>query len=121
MTSLRLYGLKRCSTCVKATRWLEEHGVAYEFIDYRDQPVDPDTLEQWSTQLSGWEKLVNRASTTWRNLPAEKKSPSSDAEWKSLIAEFPTLIKRPVAVSGATILGVGFNEKKFEDLVGKHA
>lgn len=121
MTSLRLYGLKRCSTCVKAMRWLEEHDVAYEFIDYRDHPIEPDTLKQWSAQLGGWEKLVNRASMTWRNLPDERKSPASDAEWKSLIAEFPTLIKRPVTASGADVLGVGFNEKKFTDLVGKDA
>jgi len=102
-------------------RWLEEHGVAYEFVDYRDQPIGPDTLEQWSNQLGGWEKLVNRASMTWRNLPAERKTPGSDAEWKSLIAEFPTLIKRPVTVSGADVLAVGFNEKKFTELLGKHA
>src|SRR3546814_13964475 len=68
MKTVQLYGLKNCSTCVKAMRWLEQQGVDFSFTDYRDNPVAPQALSAWAQELGGWEKLVNRASMTWRNL-----------------------------------------------------
>lgn len=117
MSTLRLYGLKNCSTCQKATAWLAQHGVAFEFIDYRDYPVAPDTLHGWATELGGWPKLVNRASMTWRNLPPERKTPQSDEAWLTLIAEFPTLVRRPVAADDNAVQ-VGFSEKKYAERFG---
>lgn len=116
--ALELYGLKRCSTCVKAMRWLDEHGIAYTFTDYRDQPIDPKLLSQWSQALGGWDKLANRASMTWRNLPPERKTPGSDAEWLALASEFPTLIKRPLMVRAGQVAALGFSEKKYSELIG---
>ena len=110
--SLTLYGLTKCSTCVKARQWLDAHGVAHTFVDYRDNPVAPEKLSAWAEALGGWEKLVNRASMTWRNLPAERKAPESSSEWLRLIAEFPALVRRPVAES-ADAVGVGFSEKAY--------
>ena len=66
MKQTTLYGLTKCSTCVKAREWLTEHGVDHQFIDYRDHPVPAATLKAWSGKVGGWEKLVNRASMTWR-------------------------------------------------------
>lgn len=118
MNTIRLYGLKRCSTCVKAMAWLNENGLPYKFTDYRDEPVPADVLHDWQAQLGGWEKLVNRASMTWRNLADERKSPQSDAQWQALIAEFPTLIKRPVRVDVDGAVNVGFSVKKYDELKG---
>ncbi|HUH88461.1 MAG TPA: Spx/MgsR family RNA polymerase-binding regulatory protein [Pusillimonas sp.] len=118
MNTIRLYGLKRCSTCVKAMSWLQEQGIAYEFTDYRDQPVPASTLSDWQAQLGGWEKLVNRASMTWRNLPDERKTPQGDEQWLGLIAEFPALIKRPVRVDADGRVSVGFSAKKYDELKG---
>jgi arsenate reductase-like glutaredoxin family protein len=75
---ITLYGLKKCSTCVKACAWLDSQAIIYEFIDYRDRPISPDLLMTWSTQLGGWEKLVNRASMTWRNLSDADKLLTQD-------------------------------------------
>lgn len=116
METVQLYGLKQCSTCVKAMAWLEQQGVEFAFTDYRAQPVAPAVLRAWAQELGGWEKLVNRASMTWRNLPEERKSPASDDAWLALIAEFPALVKRPVAVDGAGKVSVGFSEKKYREL-----
>ncbi len=116
--AIQLYGLKRCSTCVKAMGWLDEHKVAYHFIDYRDNPIDPGKLSQWSGEAGGWEKLINRASMTWRNLPDARKAPAADKEWLALAAEFPTLIKRPVMVRAGALLGLGFSDKKYSELLG---
>lgn len=113
--SITLYGLAKCSTCVKARDWLAERKIAHSFVDYRDNPVPAATLKDWAAQLGGWEKLVNRASMTWRNLPESRKSPAGDAEWTALIAEYPALVRRPVAVDADGKAGVGFSEKKYQE------
>jgi len=113
--SLTLYGLNRCSTCIKARNWLDAQRVAHTFVDYRDHPVSAATLTDWARQLGGWEKLVNRASMTWRNLPESRRVPADDAEWTALIAEYPALVRRPVAVDATGSVGVGFNDKRYRE------
>lgn len=116
--SLALYGLTKCSTCVKARQWLQNRGVVATFTDYRDHPLAGGKLVQWSAELGGWEKLVNRASMTWRNLPEARKSPASDGEWLALIAEFPALVRRPLVIWPDGGVTVGFTEKKFMERLG---
>jgi len=112
---ITLYGLAKCSTCVKARDWLAARKIAHTFVDYRDAPVPAATLIDWAGQLGGWEKLVNRASMTWRNLPESRKSPADDTAWTTLIAEYPALVRRPVAVDAAGGVGVGFSEKRYQE------
>lgn len=117
--SISLYGLAKCGTCDKAKNWLERHGLTFTFTDYREQPVAAATLKAWALQLGGWEKLVNRTSMTWRNLPDARKSPASDPEWTLLIKEYPALVRRPVAVSEDGSVGVGFTDKQYNLRFGK--
>jgi Spx/MgsR family transcriptional regulator len=117
MSVVKLYGLKKCGTCAKAMAWLEQHGIEYRFTDYRDHPIPADVLTAWSADLGGWEKLVNRASMTWRNLPGERKSPVLPEQWLALIAEFPALIKRPVTIASNGAVSAGFSEKKYGALL----
>lgn len=114
-----LYGLANCDTCRKARNWLTRFGVVHDFIDYRDRRVPADTLRDWATQLGGWDKLVNRASTTWRNLPEPRKTPHSDPEWTLLIREYPQLVKRPVVVTVDGVVTVGFTDHLFKQRFGK--
>jgi Spx/MgsR family transcriptional regulator len=114
--SVELYGLPQCDTCKKARRWLDAHKVAYRFTDYREQPIAPASLKAWAGVL-GWEKLVNRASTTWRSLGDAQKAASTDAQWLALIKEHPALVKRPVAVKDGEV-GVGFSEQAFAERFG---
>ncbi|MDO9023371.1 Spx/MgsR family RNA polymerase-binding regulatory protein [Zwartia sp.] len=120
MVSVKLYGLTRCSTCLKALAWLEAQGVATVFQDYRDEPVAAAVLTQWAQALGGWEKLVNRASMTWRNLDQSLKSPATDQQWLALIAQYPALVRRPVTVYPDQTVSVGFNEKRFAEKLGVH-
>jgi Spx/MgsR family transcriptional regulator len=113
MKQTTLYGLTKCSTCVKARDWLSEHGVDHAFVDYRDHPVPAATLKSWSEKVGGWEKLVNRTSMTWRNLAEDRKSAQTDAEWSQLIAEFPALVRRPVTVTPDGEVTLGFSEKRY--------
>jgi Spx/MgsR family transcriptional regulator len=117
--ALKLYGLAKCSTCLKARAWLDEKGIAHQFQDYRDVPVDPATLKAWAESLCGWEKLVNRASMTWRNLDDSLKAPATDKQWLSLIADYPALIRRPVTVYADHSVTVGFNEKRYAEKLGQ--
>lgn len=111
-----IYGLDKCDTCKKARNWLDRHGVAYQFIDYRAQPIPAATLKEWAPALGGWEKLVNRASTTWRSLPEARKAPGSAAEWTLLIKEYPALIRRPLVVLADGRVQQGFSDAGFKKL-----
>lgn len=116
--SVKLYGLASCDTCRKARNWLQRFGIAHEFIDYREHPVAPATLKSWATQLGGWDGLINRASTTWRNLMPSRKSPGSDPEWQLLLREYPQLIKRPVTLTPDGVVSVGFKDALYKKRFG---
>ena len=118
MSAPTLYGLETCDTCRKARNWLKRAEVGHDFVDYRAQRVDPATLKQWAAQLGGWDKLVNKASTTWRSLPEARKSPGSDPEWTLLIREHPALVKRPVVVLPDGTVSVGFTDNDFKQRFG---
>lgn len=113
-----LYGLDKCDTCRKARNWLKRFGLAHEFVDYRVHPVPPATLKAWAATLGGWEALVNKASTTWRQLPPSRKTPGSDPEWTLLLREHPALVKRPVVVTDDGAVSVGFSDNGFKQRFG---
>jgi len=117
--SVALYGLTTCDTCRKARNWLDRFEVAYTFVDYRANPVPAATLKSWAQQLGGWEKLVNKSSTTWRTLLPQRKNPASDPEWTLLLKEYPALVRRPVVVQDDDSVSVGFTDKGFKKLFGR--
>ncbi len=114
--TIEVYGLEKCDTCKKARNWLTRHAIGHVFIDYREQRAAPATLRAWAQAVGGFDKLVNRSGTTWRNLPATRKSPGSDAEWTLLIREHPTLVRRPVVVLADGSVSVGFSDTMFAKL-----
>lgn len=113
-----VYGLDNCDTCKKARNWLRRFEVAHEFVDYRAQRVPAETLKAWAGQLGGWDKLINKASTTWRQLPEGRKSPGSAPEWTLLLKEYPALVKRPVVVTADGVVTVGFTDNAFKARFG---
>ncbi|MGE8215982.1 putative reductase [compost metagenome] len=113
-----VYGLKNCDTCRKATKWLDRFAVPYEFVDYRQAPPSPQMLIAWAGQAGGFAALVNKSSTTWRQLPDNRKAAASDAEWKLLLREHPQLIKRPVVVSADGVMTQGFTDNGFKQRFG---
>src|ERR1700688_3767058 len=66
--TITIYGIKNCDTMKKARAWLDSHGVAYGFHDYKTEGIAREKLKRWSEEL-GWETLLNRAGTTFRKLP----------------------------------------------------
>ena len=95
-TPITLYGIPNCDTVKKARTWLTEHGLAYQFHDFKKQGVPPAELALWSAQL-GWDKLLNRKGTMWRKLdPATQASVVDAASAQALMLAQASVIKRPV-------------------------
>lgn len=114
--TVTLYGLPNCDTCKKAQGWLKRAGHTFTFVDYRANPIAPDMLSQWAEQLGGFDALLNKASTTWRNLLPNKKAPGSKPEYLMLLKEYPALIKRPVLVLPGGNVVLGFKDAQYKKL-----
>ena len=100
-----IHGIKNCNTMKNARAWLDEHGVAHAFHDYKTVGVDRATLQKWSKQV-GWETLLNRAGMTFRNLPEKDKLGVDEAKAIALMLARPSMIKRPVLeIDGKLIVG----------------
>ena len=106
-----IYGIKNCDTMKKARAWLDEHGAAYRFHDYRVDGIERGTLEAWAKEL-GWESLLNRAGTTFRKLPDRDKVGMSEKKAIALMLDQPSMIKRPVLDVGGKLL-VGFRPELY--------
>jgi arsenate reductase len=106
-----IYGIKNCDTMKKARAWLDKHGVAHDFHDYKVSGIDRATLDRWAAVV-GWETLLNRAGTTFRKLPESARDGLTEARAMKLMIEQPSMIKRPVLEQGRTLL-VGFDEKRY--------
>ena len=103
-----LYGIPNCDTVKKARTWLQTHGVAHTFHDFKKQGIAQNLLEQWENQL-GWEKLLNKKGTTWRQLPPEVQTSTMDAPSAiALLVSHPSAIRRPVVVWPSAVT-VGFD------------
>ena len=109
-----LYGIKNCDTMKKARAWLDGHGVAYVFHDYKVQGISIQVLEGWANQ-AGWETLLNRAGTTFRKLPEKDKDGLTEKKALALMLAQPSMIRRPV-LEGAGPLTVGFRPETYEGL-----
>lgn len=109
--SITIYGIKNCDTMKKARAWLDGHGVAYDFHDYKAQGIAKEKLKAWSDQV-GWETLLNRAGTTFRKLPEADKEGLDERKALALMLAQPSMIKRPVLDLGNKLL-VGFKPEAY--------
>jgi arsenate reductase len=115
--SVTIYGIKACDTMKRARDWLDAHGVAYEFHDYKISGIDKAHLERWSKKL-GWEKVINRAGTTFKKLPEKDKESLTEAKAIALMLAQPSMIKRPVLDLGGGKLLLGFKPELYEEALG---
>ena len=116
---MQLYGIPNCNTVKKARDWLDQHDIAYTFHDFKKQGASVDLLKDWLTQMP-WEKLVNRAGMTWRNLTDAEKSAVVDAASAATLMQAKTsVIKRPILVKDGKILHLGFDEATYQALFNR--
>ena len=112
LSDITMHGIANCDTIKKAKKWLTEAGIAYDFRDYKKQPPSVSEIENWA-KLVSWEQLVNKRGTTWRKLdPAIQASISAELAPK-LLADNPSMIKRPLVIKGDQAL-LGFAITSYE-------
>jgi arsenate reductase (glutaredoxin) len=111
---LTIYGIKNCDTMKTARAFLDGKGAAYAFHDYKTEGVTAAQLKGW-TKIVGWEKLLNRAGTTFRKLPDADKEHLTEAKAIALMVAQPSMIKRPI-LEAAGVLLVGFKPEEYEKI-----
>ena len=111
----KLYGIKNCDTIKRARRWLEQNGIDYQFHDYRVDGLSSELLNRLESKL-GWEAMLNRRSTSWRQLADSDRQDLDSNKAKALMLSRPTLIKRPVLERNDQLI-VGFSPESYRNLL----
>jgi len=109
-----LYGIPNCDTVKKARTWLDQNNQAFSFHDVRKDGISTQLVEDWC-QRSDWQNLVNKRSTTWKQLDSSVRDNLSRDNVTKLLVEHPTLIKRPV-LDYETGLEIGFKEANYQTI-----
>jgi arsenate reductase len=115
MTPHKIYGIKNCDSTKKTFVWLDKHGVAYDFHDYKKSGADEAVLKA-AIKAHGWENVINRKGTTWRALPEKLRTDMTEKSALAAALDNPSLVKRPLIVSGKDIL-LGYDEAQFKTLL----
>ena len=113
---LTVYGIPNCDTVKKARTWLDQQGIAYNFHNYKTDGITPEKIHNW-LEVFPLEKVLNKASTTWKGLTDEEKAAVKDnVSATDLMVSHTSVIKRPVIedASGKAV-AVGFSGKDYEE------
>jgi arsenate reductase len=112
--TVTVYGIANCDTVKKARAWLADHGVAYDFHDYKKAGVPAARLDAW-IDVIGWEPLVNRQGLTWRRLDETSRAAVVDRVGAhALLLREPSLVKRPLVEWGDGRVTVGFDAARWQ-------
>ncbi|CAI8170546.1 MAG: Regulatory protein MgsR [Cellvibrionales bacterium UBA7375] len=109
-----IYGISNCDTVKKAKNWLDSHNIDYQFHDFRKDGINKDIINVWLNTVA-WDKILNKRSTSWRNLDASTQQAINATNVVDLLIENPTLIKRPV-MDVNDIITVGFNSDTYQGI-----
>lgn len=116
----KLYGIKNCDTVKKARKWLDQQGIDHQFHDFRADGLSAQQINAWCKQVD-WETLVNKRSTTWKQLDDATKADvnaaantgTNTATVNAVLLANPTLIKRPVLEYSGQVY-IGFKAAEYE-------
>ena len=118
-TAMIVYGIKNCNTVKTALDWLKKHNVEFEFHDYKTKGITDARLKDWSKQV-GWESLVNKRGTTWRQLDeATQAGVKNESAAVALMKEKTSVIKRPLIEHDGKVLTLGFDEQEYKKVFKK--
>lgn len=108
-----VYGIKNCNTVKSALDWLKKKNIEFQFHDYKSKGITDAKLKAWSKQV-GWESLVNKRGTTWRQLDeAVQKKVTNESAAIALMKDKTSVIKRPLIENGEKIIALGFDEGEY--------
>lgn len=109
-----LYGIPNCDTIKKARKWLEQEGISYKFHDYRKDGISLELVSGFCQQL-GWEQVINKRGTTFRQLTDEQKAGLNADNVLALLIAQPAMIKRPI-LHRHDELHLGFSDAQYRAL-----
>jgi len=109
-----LFGINNCDTVKRAIKWLNQHNIQFQFYDFKKQPLTSALLTQWLEQTS-WTELINKRSTTYRQLPEQLKAQFSNQQMFAETLNQPTLLKRPLLAYQHQLF-IGFDTTVYETL-----
>jgi len=107
-----LYGIKNCDSVKKAKKWLEQENIPYQFHDFHSDGLSPALLQEFLS-AADLILLLNKRSTSFRNLTDEIKNNLTEEVMIAAILAQPTLIKRPLLQHKQTFL-VGFKDSQYQ-------
>ena len=110
---ITVYGIKNCDTMKKAFAWLDQHGIAYSFHDYKKSGIAADKVATWVSRAGGWEHVTNKSGLTFRGLPETTKASLDDQRAVALMVEKPSMIRRPIIEADGGKLIIGFSDESF--------
>jgi arsenate reductase (glutaredoxin) len=109
-----LYGIKNCNTVKSAIDWLNKNKIQFEFHDYKKSGITTAKLSAWCKQV-GWESLVNKRGTTWRQLDETvQKKITNEKAAIALMLEKTSVIKRPLIEANDKVILLGFDEAEYK-------
>ncbi|MCE7066890.1 ArsC family reductase [Dyadobacter sp. CY326] len=113
---LTVYGIPNCDTVKKARTWLEKHNIEYAFHNYKTDGIGKDRIKVWFKQYP-WDKVVNKASTTWKGLSDEEIALITDEKSAAkLMISHTSVIKRPlIEDESGKAVALGFSEKDYQE------
>jgi Spx/MgsR family transcriptional regulator len=115
---ITLYGIKNCDTVKKARKWLDEHGIEYNFHDFREDGLTETMVRGWLAEMD-WQALVNKRSTSWKALDADERDTMDEHKALAAILQQPTLIKRPLLDTGRQRF-TGFSAASYKAIFSQH-
>lgn len=114
---MTVYGIPNCNTVKKARTWLTDHGLDYEFHDFKKQGITAEKLQEWCAAF-GWEKVLNKKGTTWKKLPeGQQNGVKDEASAIAVLLENTSAIKRPVLEKDGKAVLISFDEQQYADLL----
>ena len=111
---IKIYGIKNCDTMKKAFKWLDTHGIQYEFHNYKKNGIDTRAL-QIAIDQHGWENVINKRGTTWRQLPDETKETMNAKTAITIATDNPSIVKRPLLIIADTSY-LGFKNDLYQKI-----
>lgn len=111
---IKVYGIKTCGSVKKAIKFLNEHHIEFEFIDFKKTPVGCEKIEEWISKV-GIDVLFNNKGTKYRTLHLKELNLDDNGK-KEWLCKENLLIKRPVIELENGEVIVGFDEQKYEEI-----
>ena len=109
-----VYAIPNCNTVKRALDWLNVHKIEFEFHDYKKKGITATHLTSWCKQV-GWEALINKKGTTWKQLPKEVQATiTSQKAAIELMMEKTSIIRRPLIEEKDKIILIGFEETEYK-------